>query len=187
MFIISSSILRIFKWEHSFFQIVETQQNKNHQIDHITVDSMQQLIVLVHRGQEHERETSIQIYRFAMEQDDNEDTQSFHAHRTQELHMPHHFARAHLLNSSATGDLILDVCRNELSELDGVACVSYLWSEHSDGSGYFEAQMEPSIIDKWIAMTAIEKKQDLTRFKMDQDAVFLQYKVRLVFGVCMCG
>lgn len=157
--------------------MVESHQNNNHQIDDITVDPMQRVIVLMHWGLPNERETSIHIYRYALERNDNEEIPSFHAHRIQEFHVPHDLVKSYLLYSEATGELILDICKSKFFNLNSDVCMSFLWTDTDLGIGNFKEQLEPSVVDKWVKIAAIEDKNDLSNFKIDQDAVFLQYKV----------
>lgn len=124
-----------------------------------------------------EHETSVHIYRYSMEKDDMEETFSFHAQRIQELHVPYDLNRCNLFYAAATGELTLDICKMELANGSSEACMSFAWNDADVDGGNFKAQLEPSIVDKWVKMSAIDDMNELSKFKMDDAAVFLQYKV----------
>lgn len=164
-------------------------ENKNHQIDDIVVTSAQQLFILVHRGLAEQRETSIQIYHYVMEKDeergeDNEFKSSFHGHRIQQFNTPFDLYKPYLYYSNGNGDLYLDICKpvimnasNLTDDFDDAVCRSYTWTTVTGGGADFRPILEPSPVDKWLQTTSIADKSGISNFKMDMGVVFLRNKV----------
>lgn len=155
----------------------------------MAVTSAQQLIILIHRGLAEQRETSVQIYHYATEKDEESGDDggirsSFHAHRIQQFNTPFDLYKPYVYYSERNGELSLDVCKalitnaaNITDDYDDALCRSYTWTAITGGNADFRPILEPSSIDRWLQTTTIVDKGGLSNFKMDMDVVFLRNKV----------
>lgn len=147
------------------------------------MNSERQAFIVIHRGKIGESDTYIQVYNYALEEDEPEPGKnislSFHGHRTQEFNLPIGLDKPYLFYSDASGELTLDICRNKVqNDFENVCCKNFEWTGIGTDVGDFVSLLEPSMIDKWLSTASKTATTDLGRFKLDQDVVFVQKVVR---------
>lgn len=182
-----SSILRVFKWDHMVFQVIESHANKNHQIDDIAVNSERRIFVLLHRGKSDENATTVQIYHYSIEKDKGIASTSFHGRRIQEFQLEFGLYKPYLHYVEPTGELLLDICSGSIGiTTDGPVCKSYEWTGVGTGIGDFKVLQEPSAIEKWLSITSLDNITKLGAFKLDQDVLFVQKQVSNTMNSTVC-
>lgn len=131
-FLFYSSELRIFKWKQSYFQIIETIQNRDHKIDSILINPTEQLIILIDNKELMDRDTSVQIHRYSLinELSNDVSTQELTTKRIQGIFLPYSLSTGNLLlyRDSNTQQLYLTLCNGYLiNVLPMLSCQFYSW------------------------------------------------------------
>lgn len=121
--------MRILKWKRSFFQVVQTILNRNHEIDRVLVESSENLIMLIDDKQSSEHDTLIHVYQ-CHHSAETDDDQSFETKRIQIIPSQYDLSTGNifLYHSYVDHQLYMSFCDGNLLEaLPLHRCEQYIW------------------------------------------------------------
>lgn len=143
-----SSELRIFEWQHSYFQIIKTIVNQHHNIGSVIVSPINQVILITDAIHTNDIDTIIQVLQYKHVIDDDGDgyfdgKTELQTKRIQNIFVPYIVQEDSLIvySDKDLKHTHLITCNGNVKKavLDGM-CTAYIWKEHFKARSYAEVK-----------------------------------------------